>query len=97
MPTYISRASWTTTGTGQLKSSPARLDAARQGLNAMGVKVISFYLTMGGQDMVIIAEAPSDEIISAALLSVLSTGTVTTNTSRAFTEEEYRKIFAALP
>ncbi len=52
---------------------------------------------MGSHDMVVIAEAPNDEALAAAMLSVVATGTVITQTSRAFTEEEYRRIFSALP
>ena len=97
MQTYLLLARWTFTGNDKLKDSPARLDAARQGLASKGINVISFYLTLGAQDMAIIAEAPDDSTMAAAVLSVLSTGTVTINTSLAFREDEYRKLFASLP
>lgn len=97
MPTYISLVRWTSAGTEKLKHSPARLEAARQGLLTGGVKLISFYLTMGSHDMVVIAEAPNDEAIAVAMLSLVATGAVVTQTSRAFTEEEYHKIFSSLP
>ena len=96
MPTYISHLRWTPAGTEKLKDSPARLDAARKGLASKGVTILNFYLTMGRHDMVIISEAPDDQTLAAAMLSVVASGSVTSETSRAFTEDEYRGIFRSL-
>jgi uncharacterized protein with GYD domain len=46
--------------------------------------------------MVLIADAPSDEAMAKAMLSTISQGKITTETSRAFTEDEYRKIVRSL-
>jgi uncharacterized protein with GYD domain len=52
---------------------------------------------MGQYDIVTIWEAPNDEAIAKVMLAIGSLGNVTTETLRAFTEDEFRKIAAALP
>jgi uncharacterized protein with GYD domain len=46
--------------------------------------------------MVIITEAPDDTAIAKAMLSTISKGGITTQTSRAFTEDEYRALIKSL-
>jgi uncharacterized protein with GYD domain len=96
MPTYVTLARWTTQGAQTVKESPSRLDAAKKAFAADGVKILHFFMTMGTHDMLIIAEAPNDEVVAKAMLSQLSKGGITTQTSRAFTEDEYRKIIGGL-
>ncbi len=48
-------------------------------------------------DMVVVGEAPDDETVARLALSIGSAGAVRTETLRAFTEDEYRKIIASLP
>jgi len=97
MATYIVLSSWTPQGIGQVKASPARLDAAKQAAQAMGAEITAFYLVMGRYDMVIVAEAPDDETIAKLVLATGAQGNVRTETLRAFTEAEYRNLLAALP
>ena len=96
MPTYISLARWTPQGTHTIKESPARLDAAKKSFAKDGVKILNFYLVTGSHDMVIISEAPNDEVMAKAMLSTLAQGGITTQTSRAFTEDEYRGLIKSL-
>ncbi|HEX4577501.1 MAG TPA: GYD domain-containing protein [Edaphobacter sp.] len=96
MPTYISLCRWTQQGAHAIKESPARLDAARASFAADGVKILNFYMVTGTHDIVVITEAPNDEAIAKAMLTTLSKGGITTQTSRAFTEAEYRKIVGSL-
>ena len=96
MPTYISLCRWTQQGAQTIKESPARLDAARNALTADGIKLLNFYMVTGAHDIVIISEAPNDEVMAKAMLRTLSQGGITTQTSRAFTEVEYRKIIRSL-
>ena len=98
MPTYIAMLKWTSQGVENLKqSSPARLDAARKSFEAVGIKMKDFYMTMGQHDIVTILEAPDDTTLARAMLGLLAKGATTTETCRAFTEDEYRKILAGLP
>jgi uncharacterized protein with GYD domain len=96
MPTYITLARWTAQGAHAVKESPSRLDAAKKAFAADGVKLLHFYMVTGAHDMVIISEAPSDEAIAKAMLGTISNGGITTQTSRAFTEDEYRKLIGSL-
>jgi len=97
MATYITLFNFTQQGIENIKESPARLDAAKKTYSAMGAKVKEFYSVMGRYDTVVIAEAPNDETIAKVMLAIGSRGNVRTETLRAFTEKEYRKIIAGLP
>ncbi len=97
MATYIVLAQYTQKGIENIKQSPARLDAAKKAFKAMGAEIKEFYLVSGRYDMVLIAEAPNYETVSKIALSIGSQGSVRTETLRAFTEDEYRKIIAELP
>jgi len=97
MATYISLLRFTEEGIKSIKASPARLDAAKQAFQAMGAELKEFYLVMGQYDMVVISEAPDDQTVAKLALAIGSAGAIRTETFRAFTEEEYRKVVAALP
>ena len=97
MSTYISLISLTQKGIENIKDSPTRLDQAKAAFKAMGAELKQFYLVTGRYDMVVISEAPDDETVSKVALAIGSGGSIRTETLRAFTEEEYQKIIAALP
>jgi uncharacterized protein with GYD domain len=97
MPTFISLIRLTQQGIENIKQSPARLDAAKKAFKAMGAEIKENYMVMGQYDMVLIGEAPDDETAAKLSLAIGSKGAIHTETMRAFTEEEYRKIIEALP
>ena len=97
MATYISLLRYTQQGIEKIKESPARLDAARKAFEQLGAKIKDFYLVTGQYDAIVIAEAPDATTIAKASLALGSRGNVRTETLRAFTEEEFRKIVGALP
>ena len=97
MPTYISLLRYTQQGIAAAKGGPARLDAAKAAYRKAGGEPKAFYLTMGQYDMVVIAELPNDEAVATLALGLGAAGNIRTETSRAFTEAEYRKIVATLP
>jgi len=97
MATYIILVRYTQKGIENVKQSPTRLDAAKKAFKAMGAELKGFYLVAGRYDIVVVAEAPDAETIAKCALDLASKGNVTTETLRAFTENEYRKIIAALP
>jgi uncharacterized protein with GYD domain len=80
-----------------MKESPTRLEAAKQSVRQLGGEIKAFYLVMGQYDAVVISEAPDDETATKFALATGARGFVRTETLRAYTEEEYRKIIAALP
>lgn len=56
-----------------------------------------FYLALGRYDMILVAEAPNDEVVAKVALAVGSQGAVKKETFRVFNEDEYRKIIESLP
>jgi uncharacterized protein with GYD domain len=92
MASYIVLLKWTAQGISSVKESPARLDAGRKNFKKFGVKIKDTYLTMGRCDLVCIVDAPDDESFARAMLSLGSQGNVQTETLKAFSEAEYRKI-----
>ncbi len=87
---------WTKQGLENIKDSPSRLDAARKTIEPAGAKITSFYMLMGQYDMAIVIEAPDDATLARINLSLAAKGGVRTETMRAFTEDEYRKIIAGV-
>ena len=79
-----------------IRESPTRLDNARQAFRAVGAEIKDFYMTMEQYDMVIIWGAPDDATAAKAALAVGAKGSTRSETLRAFREDEYRKIIAAL-
>jgi uncharacterized protein with GYD domain len=97
MPTYITLMKWTQQGVQTAKEAPARLDAGKQLVKSLGGEIKGFYLVMGEYDFMLITEAPDDETVAKAVIMTGMQGNVSTQTMRAFTEDEYRKIIASLP
>ena len=96
MPTYIPLVRWTTQGLQKIKESPSRLEAGKKAFEAAGIKLRAFYMVMGRYDQVSIAEAPDDATMAKALLRLASQGNLQTETLRAFTEDEYKKIISEI-
>jgi len=94
MATFISMISYTAQGIASIKDSPARLDAVRENMAAMGVTLKDFYLTMGEHDAVVILEAPDTASAAKALLAAGAQGNVSTTTMAALTEDEFRSVIA---
>lgn len=97
MPTYVTLVSYTQQGIQNIKESPKRLDAAKKAYEKMGAKLKDFYLVMGRYDIILVSEGPDDETMAKVALSLGSLGNVRSETLRAFTEEEARKIISAVP
>ncbi|HXW93715.1 MAG TPA: GYD domain-containing protein [Terriglobales bacterium] len=96
MSHFVSLIRYTQQGIAKIKESPARLDAAKKAAEKAGGKIHGWYLTMGQYDAVIISEFPNDEACAKFSLSVGALGNVTTETLKAFSEAEYRKIVGGL-
>ena len=96
MPTYLCLCNWTEKGIEEIKDSPKRLDAAKVFFKEMGVEIKAFYMTSGRYDMAIIVDARDETALAKALLATGAKGKIRTETLRAFTEDEYRKIIPSL-
>ena len=97
MANYIVLLRYTPQGAANIKQGPARIEAARQAFRSMGGELKSVYLVMGQYDAITFAEAPDDETIAKICLALGSQGNVRSETLRAFSEDEFKKIVAALP
>jgi uncharacterized protein with GYD domain len=67
--------------------------AVRKVIEAAGGKVISFYVTTGETDFLLISEANDGESIIAALMAASASGTISdVSTGRAWTGAEFKAI-----
>ena len=96
MATYLSLLHWTKEGLENIKNSPSRLDAARKAIEPSGGKITSVYMLMGQYDLAVVIEAPDDATLARFSLALGAKGGVRTETMRAFTEDEYRKIISSI-
>jgi uncharacterized protein with GYD domain len=96
MAIYISLVRYTQQGISKIKDSPARMDTARKAAASMGGSIQAVYLTMGRYDGVVISEFPDDAAYAKFMLSVASSGFMSTETLKALHEEEFRKVIGSL-
>jgi len=98
MPGYVILHKVTQQGAAKMvKSLPERIKHATEDAKKLGARVIGTWVTMGQYDMVAVVEAPDDATMALIALKVGMEGNVTTQTLRAFSEDEFAKIAAKLP
>ena len=88
MAAYILLLQFTDQGIRNVKDTTKRAAAATEAAAKLGAKFKDAYWTLGGYDLVIVAEAPDDETITAVSLKLASLGNVKTQTLRAFRANE---------
>ncbi len=96
MATYISLMNFTDQGIRKAKESPDRFLAFREMAEKLGVTIKSFYWTVGNYDIVMVLEGP-EEAVTSALLKGGSLGNVRSQTLRAFTMGEMKRILSKIP
>lgn len=97
MPTYIHLTNLTDDGIQMMDESPARLEEAKELAASLDGEFKQFFLTFGQYDIVAITEFPDDTAAAQFTLGVASEGAVTSETLKAFTEDEYRDVVDGLP
>ena len=97
MATYLMLFNFTRKGMENVKESPARVEELKQAFRKAGAEIKEFYALLGRYDTAFIAEAPDDETIARLALAIGSKGNVRSETLRAFTIDEFRKMVAAIP
>jgi uncharacterized protein with GYD domain len=97
MPSYVMLIKWTQAGIEKVKDTPQRVELARNTFKSVGGNIKEVYFVFGQYDMVAIAEAPSDEAIGKAVLTIGSRGTASIQTLKAFSEAEGFAIIKGLP
>ena len=96
MPTYITLLKWTQQGVSKVRDSAKRLDAGRKAFKKAGAEIKDVYMTLGQYDLVCVIEAPDDEAYAKAILGLASQGNVSTETLKAFSEDQYRDIVGSV-
>ena len=94
MPSYITLMNWTDQGVKTFKESVDRADAAEVALSPAGIKFKDVYWTVGIYDVIATFEAPDEETLAAALLTLAAQGNLRTTTLRAFTADEMKGVIA---
>jgi len=97
MPIYITQGRYTRDAIkGMIVRPEDRAEAVSRLLAKSGARMISLYFTFGEYDFLLIAEAPSETQIAAALLAAASGGGLTgLRTTLAMTTIEAKGAFAA--
>lgn len=98
MPTYIRLLRFSDQSMKDLKHLRDRVAAARKAYRDAGAELKEVFMVMGKYDIVAVVEAPNDETLAKVVLAQAGLGAFrSTETMRAFTEEEVAKLVAALP
>ena len=93
MPTYVVLYRFTDQGRKNMKSTVKRAEEVRRENEAKGFRVIGHYWTQGRYDLVTVIEAPNEEAMMSGLFSIAEAGNVSSETLRAFPDEEMQRIF----
>jgi uncharacterized protein with GYD domain len=95
MPIYITRGRYSAESIKGLVANPEdRQQAASKLAEAVGAKLLNFYVTLGHHDFLVVVEAPSTKEASAFILAAAATGSVTdVETTEAFTSAEAKQVF----
>jgi len=96
MATFVVLAGFTDQGIRNVKETISRADAFKEMAKKTGVTVKDMYWTLGRHDIVAICEVPDDEAATALSLSVASRGNVRSETLRAFSFDEMKKILGRM-
>lgn len=97
MATYFTLLRYTNQGITSVKEGPKRIEAARKAYRALGAELKAVYLVMGRYDFICLVEAPDDATVAKASLALGSKGNVSSETLRAFPEDEFQSMVAGLP
>jgi uncharacterized protein with GYD domain len=92
MPVYVTLYKFTEQGVRNLKDSPRRVEKIKEEFKRAGAQVKEFSALMGQFDTMIIAEAPNEEVITKLNLMIDAAGNVTSQTMRAFSENDWKKM-----
>jgi len=94
MPSYVVLMNWTDQGVRTFRDSVDRADAAEVALAPAGIRFKDLYWTVGAYDLVATFEAPDEETLAAALLTLAAQGNLRTTTLRAFSSDEMKGVIA---
>lgn len=96
MPRYVQLIDYTAEGIDRFEEIPELTEQAEELATSLGGELVDFYLTLGQYDAVAIIDAPDDETVVAGTVTMAKTGTIETETLRAFEEDEIEAIVEAV-
>jgi uncharacterized protein with GYD domain len=96
MAGYVLLFQYTDQGIRNVVETIKRAAAAKEMAGKFGIRIVEFLWTMGQYDGVILAEAPSEEAITAFSKSTSSLGYFKTQILRAFRTSEFDSVLATL-
>lgn len=97
MSTYVILFQFTEQGIENIQQSPDRVEAAKNISRELGGEVKDFYALLGHRyDTLFILEAPDDETAARISATIGKQGNVRSETLRAFSETEFRKIVGSI-
>jgi uncharacterized protein with GYD domain len=97
MPLFVVLYKFTDQGRKTIKDSPKRFREVTAAVEKMGGKVLQAVYTTGRYDLVVISEAPTEEIALRTSIAVLSAGNAVSETLHAYTVDEFEKLVSKLP
>jgi len=97
MPTYVSLLRWTDQGIKNAKNTVERAEQASAAAQRAGGRIQTILWTQGPYDIVTISEFPDEQSAMAFLIATGGQGNVRTETLRAFSAEEMKRILAKVP
>jgi uncharacterized protein with GYD domain len=89
MPTYIMLTSLTPDGVKTLKNNPGRVTEVNKEVEALGVKVLNQYATLGQYDFITVVEAPDETTMAKVSVELGSRGTMQSQTLTAIPGEQF--------
>ncbi|MDD5312840.1 MAG: GYD domain-containing protein [Dehalococcoidia bacterium] len=89
MPIYIALTNLSAEGRKAITEDPARIKANNRQIEAMGVKILAQYATLGQYDFINIFEAPSDDVIFKVAVSLSGKGVGQAQTLVAKTIDDF--------
>jgi uncharacterized protein with GYD domain len=98
MAGYVCLMKFTNQGITNVKEMPTkRLPMVKAMAEKMGARVVGVWMTTGAYDLVTVVDVPDDHTAGILALALASQGNVTTETMRAFSEDEFADMIAKLP
>ena len=92
MALYVVLANFTDKGVHEAKDTISRADKFKAMAKNAGVTVKDMFWTIGPFDVVVVCDAPDDELATALSLSTAARGYVRTQTLRAFTAADMSRV-----
>ncbi len=89
MATYIMLSTLTDEGAKTIRENPDRIKEVNQEIEALGVKVVSQYATLGPYDFVNIVEAPDNPTIARVSAELSSRGSIRLQTLAAIPIDDF--------